>query len=317
MAAETGQCMSASPHNAPTTPVTICMVTYNSAALLPDTLAHLLAVTHYPAARWLVVDNASSDGTADLIRQRWPEVRVEQMGGNLGYPAAINRAFALADTELVAQVNPDVRVEPGWLAPLVAALEADTGAALAGGRILRPDGSTQFCGSRLHPWTALLGTRGARDPGEQPTCVDFHSPLFLTRRAAWQAVGGFDEGYTPGYYEDAELGFACRRAGWRVLFVPACRAVHLGSATFGRLSLRDFMRFYERNRLRFVCRNYPPLWLALHLMGEPAKAVESVARGYAREYGDAWRTLWRARAALRAFRAGWRQTDRPGPNPRT
>jgi GT2 family glycosyltransferase len=289
----------------PLPPVTICMVTYNSAKLLPDTLERLLAVTHYPAARWLMVDNASSDGTVELIRQRWPAMRVEQMGSNRGYPAAVNRAFALADTELVVQINPDVRVEPDWLAPLVAAMMNNSAVAMAGGRILRPDGSTQFCGTRLHPWSALIGTRGAHDPGNRMAYVDFHSPLFLVRRSAWQAVGGFSEIYTPGYYEDAELGFAFRRARRPVLFVPECRVVHLGSAAFKLLPQRSFMRFYERNRLLFVFRNYPVAWLALHLPGEFAKAVESLLRGYLREYFGAWQTLWRERAAIRVFRNDW------------
>ena len=295
--------------NAPTPapPVTICMVTYNAARLLPDTYARLRVVTNYPAARWLVVDNASSDGTAELVRQRWPDVQLELMDSNLGYPAAVNRAFALADTEFVVQVNPDVRVEPDWLAPLVAALEREPAAAMAGGRILRPDGSTQFCGSHLHPWCALLGSRGAREPGEQTTRVDFHSPLFLVRRPAWEAVGGFSEVYSPGYYEDAELGFAFRRARRPVLFVPECRATHLGSATFALLPQRSFMSFYERNRLLFIFRNYPPAWLALHLAGEGAKALESLLRGYPLEYARAWLTLWRQRAAIGAFRRNWQR----------
>ena len=288
-------------------PVTICMVTYNSARLLPDTFARLRAVTEYPAARWLVVDNASSDGSAELVRRCWPDVRVEVMNSNIGYPAAINRAFAIAETGYVVQINPDVRVEPGWLAPLVAALEDDANVAMAGGRILRPDGSTQFCGTRLHPWSALLGTRGARDPGARAVRVDFHSPLFLVRRSAWQAVGGFSEVYTPGYYEDTELGFAFRRARQAVLFVPECRAVHLGSATFALLPQRRFMSFYERNRLQFVCRNYPAVWLALHLVGELAKALESLARGYPLEYARAWQHLWRQRTAIARFRQSWQQ----------
>ena len=299
----------ASPENKTAPAVTICMVTFNSAPLLPDTFARLRAATHYPSARWLVVDNASSDGTAELVRRCWPGVRLEVMASNLGYPAAINRAFALADTDYVVQINPDVRVEADWLAPLVAALEDDPAVAMAGGRILRPDGSTQFCGTRLHPLTALLGTRGARDPGERVVRVDFHSPLFLVRRAAWQAVGGFSEVYAPGYYEDAELGFAFRRARRSVLFVPECRAVHLGSATFALLPQRKFMSFYERNRLQFVFRNYPAAWLALHLAGELAKALESLVRGYPLEYARAWQHLWRQRAEIGAFRARW---QRPG-----
>lgn len=292
-------------------PVTICMVTYNAARLLPETFTRLRAVTNYPAARWLVLDNASSDGSAELVRQRWPDVRLEQMDTNLGYPAAVNRAFALADTELLVQINPDVLVEPDWLAPLVAALEHEPAAAMAGGRILRPDGSMQFCGSHLHPWCALLGTRGARDPGEHLARVAYHSPLFLVRRAAWQAVGGFTEIFSPGYYEDAELGFAFRRAHRPVLFVPDCRAVHLGSATFALLPPRRFMSFYERNRLLFVFRNYPAAWLALHLAGEGAKALESLVRGYPLEYARAWQTVWRQRAAIGAFRRSWQRASSP------
>jgi len=288
-------------------PVTVGLVTCNAAELLPRTLVRLLAVTHYPAVRWRVLDNASTDGTVELLARDFPAVQVERLPANLGYPAAVNRLVAGADTELVAQVNPDVLVEPDWLAPLVAALEQQPDAAQAGGRILRPDGTTQYCGSRLHPLYALTGTRGARDPGGRPARVDFHSPLFLVRRAAWAAAGGFNAVYTPGYYEDAELGFAFRRAGRPVLFVPACRAVHLDAATFGRLPRRDFLRIYERNRLLFVFRNYPPAWLAVHLALEGVKALQSLAGGYGAEYRAAWRAVRAAwpeiRARRRAIRA--------------
>ncbi len=297
-------------------PVTVGLVTFNAAGLLPRTLPRLLAVTQYPAVRWLVVDNASADGTADLLARDFPAVQVERLPANLGYPAAVNRLVARADTEYVAQVNPDVLVEPDWLAPLVAALERQPSAAQAGGRILRPDGTTQYCGSRLHPLYALLGTRGARDPGARPARVDFHSPLFLVRRAAWQAVGGFSEVYTPGYYEDAELGFAFRRAGWPVWYVPECRAVHLDAATFGRLPRRDFMRLYERNRLLFVFRNYPRSWLAVHLAGEGLKALQSLAGGYGAEYCQAWaavRQAWPAIVQRRTALRGGGREDLPSP----
>ncbi len=290
-------------------PVTVCMVTYNAAGLLPDTFARLLTVTNYPAVRWLVVDNASSDGTAELVRQRWPQVRLVPMGANLGYPAAVNRAFGLADTELLVQINPDVRVEPDWLAPLVAALEREPAAAMAGGRILRPNGRTQFCGSNLHPWSALLGTHGAHDPGEHAARVDYHSPLFLVRRPAWESIGGFNELYSPGYYEDAELGFCFRRTRQPVLFVPECRAIHLGSATFALMPQRSFMSFYERNRLLFVFRNFPTAWLVCHLAAEWVKALGSLVRGYPLEYAQAWLTVWRQRAAIAAFRRSWQHTS--------
>ncbi|TAN38427.1 MAG: glycosyltransferase family 2 protein [Verrucomicrobia bacterium] len=285
------------------------MVTYNAVALLPDVLTRLLVVTNYPAVRWLVVDNASTDGTADMVAQQFPQIRVERMAANLGYPAALNRAIALAETDLVAQVNPDVLVESDWLAPLVEALLRAPNIGMTGGRILNSDGTTQFCGTRLHPLYGLLGNRFPFDPGNHEAEVDFHSPLFLVRKTAWQVANGMNELYSPGYYEDAELGWNLRRTGWRVLFVPASRAVHLGSASFGRLARHDFMRIYERNRLLFVFRNFPTTWLTLHVLLEGIKAVECLLRGYFREYLAAWREIFHRRAEIRLFRATWQHTD--------
>ena len=72
-------------------PVTVGLVTFNAAGLLPRTLPRLLAVTQYPAVRWLVVDNASADGTADLLARDFPAVQVERLPANLGSPAAVTR----------------------------------------------------------------------------------------------------------------------------------------------------------------------------------------------------------------------------------
>lgn len=283
--------------------VTVCLVTYNAAQLLPEALGRLLAVTNYPAVRWLVVDNASTDGTVELLAQQFPQVRVERTPSNVGYPAAMNRAMELADTDLVAQVNPDVLVERDWLAPLVSALLRAPDIGMTGGRILRPDGTTQFCGTRLHLFYGLIGNYFPYDPGEREAGVHFHSPLFLVRKTAWRAAGGMNELYSPGYYEDAELGWNLRRTGWRVLFVPTSRAVHLGSASFGQLTRREFMRTYERNRLLFVFRNYPPTWLALHLMLEWIKALQSICGGYFTVYCAAWTVVQKNWSAIRQFRA--------------
>lgn len=287
-------------------PVTVCMVTYNAVALLPDSLTRLLTLTNYPAVRWLVVDNASTDGTADLVAQQFPQIRLARMASNLGYPAALNRAVALADTDLVAQVNPDVLVERDWLAPLVQSILQASDIAMTGGRILNPDGTTQLCGTRLHPFYGLVGNRFPTDFGDHETIVDFHSPLFLARTAAWRAAGGMNEIYSPGYYEDAELGWSLRRTGWRILFVPSSRAIHLGSQTFGQMPRREFARGYEHNRLLFVFRNYPPAWLALHLALEWIKALQSLFGGYFPAYCAAWLAVRKNWPTIHQFRSGWK-----------
>jgi GT2 family glycosyltransferase len=129
--------------------LSIIVVTFNSRADIDDCLAalaqHRAAVDH----EIVVIDNASTDGTATAVRERWPAVRVIDAGANLGFASATNLGFRHSSAELVLLLNPDTRVRQGALATMVELLDRRTDAAIVGPRLVDERGNAELSfGSR-------------------------------------------------------------------------------------------------------------------------------------------------------------------------
>jgi GT2 family glycosyltransferase len=183
--------------------------------------------------------------------------RVLRPGRNLGFAAGTNLGIAEASGEGIATVNDDVLVEPGWLAALVAALEADPGAAAVQGVNLQMDrpNLVDGCGIAWNRWwQAVQIGHGRPAPArtEEPREVfGVSATAALYRRTA---LGG--EVFDPrlvSYYEDVDLAVRLRAAGWRALLVPAARARHGGSVT-GRTLSRERWRLIHGNRYLVASR---------------------------------------------------------------
>ncbi len=227
-------------------PIAISVVSWNTRALLADCLDSLHA--DYAAGRVAVtvVDNASSDGSADLVAERFPWVRLIRAERNLGYGAAANLALADADAELLAVANADLRFEPDAIAALLDAAARNATAGALAPQLIGPGGRPQHS---LHPFPTvglgvLLSTGLARALGRRLALegqVDFtterdvdwaHGALLVVRATAWRAVGGFDPEQWL-YAEDLDLCWRLRRAGWRTRYVPSARVHHAVSAATG------------------------------------------------------------------------------------
>jgi hypothetical protein len=212
---------------------------------------------------WLI-DNGSRDGSVELVRARFPEVRVVALGANLGFAGAYDRVLRddalLGGRPLVALLNNDVRVAPGFAPPLVAAMAADD-VALCGSRLLSADGRlVDHAGGKL----ALIGggvdvAKYATAPEDAGAALAPHPTAFacggalVVRRAAYLALGGFDPGYVI-YHEDVDLGWRAWLMGWRVLHVPASVVYHEGGALMGRPDSPRRLFLSQRNRLRNLVR---------------------------------------------------------------
>lgn len=182
----------------PATPlVSLIMVTYNSAALLPACL-EALAATRYPAHELLIVDNASSDSTTVLVTEHAPQAQLVANRENLGFGRACNQGAQAAQGALLVFLNPDVLVTPNWLGLLVEHIAAHPEAG-----IICP--TTLYPGETPPPVHTLVGETAA-----VPGCA------LMIRRDAWQQLGGFDERYFL-YWEDTDLCWRAWLAGWRVL----------------------------------------------------------------------------------------------------
>ncbi len=186
-------------------------------------------------------------GLADLVLRS---------GRNLGFAGGTNLGIEAASAELVATVNDDVLVEPGWRATLAVALEADPRAAAAQGVTLRMDdpGRADGCGIAWNRWwqAVQIGHGLPAPAASEPVREIFgvSATVALYRRAALREVAPSGDVFDPrliSYYEDVELAGRLRTAGWRALLVPAARARHAGSATGATMS-RERWRLIYGNR---------------------------------------------------------------------
>ncbi len=234
----------------------VVTVTYSPGPHLDRFLASLPLATDRPV-RVLLADNGSIDGTPQEAVQRYPNVELWSTGANLGYGRAINRAAArLAGedqhtdgSEFLIVANPDVQWGPRSIDALLEAAARWPHAAALGPLIREPDGSVYPSARHLpslvrggmhavvgplwptNPWT--LAYRQERlEPTERPVGWLSGSCL-LVRRAAFDAVGGFDERYFL-YMEDVDLGDRLGKAGWLNVYVPSAEVLHHKGHATGR-----------------------------------------------------------------------------------
>jgi len=283
-------------------PVSVVMVTHNSKAHIEDALEALAADPLGPE-QVIVVDNASSDGTPDLVERYG--VDLFRQPENLGFPAGCNLGAVRARHPTLAFLNHDAVPAPGWLPPLLAALDqAGVGAAMPLIDLTYRPGHFFTSGSQL----TFLGFAWSTDTGQpipgdlSPQEVPFPSgAAFAIRRALFDQLGGLRPGYFL-YLEDVDFGWRLRLAGLRSLQVPASRVSH--DYDFERHAAK--MYYLERNRLRMLAANYQ--WKTLLLAAPAIAAVEvgvlaaAIKNQWGRDKLRSWRDLWRDRAAIREER---------------
>jgi GT2 family glycosyltransferase len=251
--------------------LSIIIVTFNSAREIDACLASLAADSSTVGHETLVVDNASSDGTAAAVRRHWPGVRVVDAGSNLGFAGGSNLGIRQTSGELVLLLNPDTVVEPDALGALVEALDSRADASVAGPRLVDAGGRAELSfGGMIGPFTELrqkllvtghdLGlplvsgyvdrlTRQIRE-------VDWVSgACLLVRRADAEAVGLLDERYFM-YAEDVDFCAAIRARGRKVLFAPAAEVVHLRGRSVSSRP-RPTEMAYRRSQLAFYTKHHP------------------------------------------------------------
>ena len=237
---------------------------WNGRADLPRCLDALLA-QDYPDFQVIAVDNASDDNSADLIASEYPAVTLLRQATNRGFAGACNAGLRHAITgdrpaDVMILLNQDTEVQPGWLAGLVAPLAADPRTGMTGSKALYPDGTIQHAGADLDPQVGGLHRGlGEADTGQwdQPGEVDFLSGVSLAiSRAAYDATGGLDEGFSPVYFEDVDWCYRVRAAGFRLLYAPASVLIHHERSAQADGSYASVYP-YQRNRLRLLLKHWP------------------------------------------------------------
>ena len=220
----------------------------------------------------VVVDDASTDQTV-LLPLLAEGVRVIVNPGNAGFLDSVCTAARSSAAPYVMLLNNDTEVHAGWLDRLVDTMDQQPEAGVVGSKLLNADGTLQECGSLV--WRMGDGHNCGR--GESPDrpehCMlreaDYVSGAsLLVRRSVWTALGGFSPEFRPGYYEDTDLCFKARAAGWRVLVQPASVVTHLEGGTAGRDGSPGTMKaFQARNQRLFRAK-----WAAV-LAGHPVNGA--------------------------------------------
>jgi N-acetylglucosaminyl-diphospho-decaprenol L-rhamnosyltransferase len=307
--------------------VAVAIVSWNTRDLLARCLESFAAEVERGRAEVWVVDNASEDGSADMVRRRFPWVQLVASGENLGFGRAVNLVAGQTATEWIAPANADIALRDGALDALLAAGDRDVRAGAVAPRLVLPDGSTQHSvfGFPTLPFTVLFATglfrlsRTVADrialPGhwdkERARRVPWAVAAFLlVRRGAWDQVGGFDERQWM-YAEDLDLGWRLREAGWATRYEPRAHVDHESAAATSQFFGEDLPPHWQRSTYGFIARRrgVGHAWAValLQVLGTSIRWAYAARRAtaeperYAGER-DAY-ARW-VRLHLRAFRSG-------------
>jgi hypothetical protein len=270
----------------------VVVVSFEARETLVAGLAALRAPASFPL-ELVVVDNASTDGSAESVRAREPGALLIANGDNLGFARACNQGWRASRAPHVLFLNPDAEVTPGAVETLVSLLESRPAVGAAGPRTRGSDGTIQVStGPDLTPLAELrqrrlvlgVARREAHALAEAEALhAREHEPAWVSgsclvvRRAALEAVGGFDERFFL-YEEDADLCRRLREAGWRVVFTPAAEVKHHLGRSMSKAPRRARLEYHRSHLLYYGKHNGPFSRAALRIL--------LAARG-AREWLDA------------------------------
>ncbi len=250
--------------------VTLSIVSYCQKDLLDRCLARINSLNLPAGWRTILVDNKSSDGSADMVAMNYPWVELVRLKKNVGFAGGHNIAYAQTDSPVFIALNPDVIVMPGSLETLVRMFDRFPKAAVAGPCLLNPDGSPQFSARRFYTWQTIAcrrlpipGRKKANDYHLMKDCqldkllnVDWVlGAAMAVRRAAFNGKELFDTRYKL-YFEDVDLCYFVQKRGWDILYCPQSKMIHDHQRTSARIFFSSaiinhfisWIRFYLKSR---------------------------------------------------------------------
>jgi len=278
---------------------------YNGVDLLKANLPSVLVALE----RWgggfevIVVDDGSNDGSLELLRRDFPEVRVLVNDQNLGFSRTCNRGFAEAQHSILLAINTDVWMEPDSVASLLPHFDDPQVFAVTPNVLVEREGTNQGVTSGIYRKGFL---KGRAWPCGQPVGVReifFAVGACVAYRAEMvRALGGYAEIYSPYLFEDVDLSYRAWRRGWASLHEPGATVHHLSNGTLCKVKKRFHRVIYFRNRFIFHWSNLTdPRWLAANLLHTAFRLLGSWMWLDTSYYLSFWGALcqWRRILALR------------------
>jgi hypothetical protein len=237
-------------------PVSVLVLNWNNGKITNECLASLQCLEH-DDFKVIVLDNGSTDRSVELIRERFPEVEIVELGANLGFAKGNNEGIRVAlerGVEYVWLLNNDTTVDPKALRALVEKAESDPKIGAVGSAIYymsEPERLQAWGGGYVNFWVGRA--RHFFRPVTDNKIQFLMGASLLLRRAALESVGLLDEGFFL-YWEDTDLCFRLRRAGWRLAVAGDSKVWHKAGATVGQKGpqldatlSRSSVQFFEKN----------------------------------------------------------------------
>ncbi len=287
--------------------LSVVFINFNGLQLFQEHFASVLDAVRReePNAEFIVVDNASQDGSAEWLAGNYPEIRLLREEHNRFFAPAANRGIAEAGNNLILLLNPDVHADRPCLGDVLARFAAEERLFALSPRLIDPrDGSQEklFCYRRNRGTVDLVTPSDFSPEAERPVPYGTGGALFL-RRDVFLQLGGFREIYAPFYWDDPDLGLRAWDAGWRTVYFPASRFSHYHSSLVSAWhDKRTIRRIYERNRLLFMHINMGgSAWRMSYALWLPLRLLRSLFSD--RVFWSGWLDFRRLK---RRVPAGWR-----------
>jgi GT2 family glycosyltransferase/lipopolysaccharide/colanic/teichoic acid biosynthesis glycosyltransferase len=243
--------------------LSVIIVNYNVRHFLENAIHSIKRAIKDIEAEIFVVDNASDDGSVEMLREKFPEVQLITNPINLGFAAGNNIALIKAKGKYIALINPDTVVQEDTFTSLIDFLQLNKNVGLVGCKILNPDGTLQLACRRSFPtpWTAFTKVVGLASlfpdskifgkynltylNPDKTYEVDAVSGSFMfLRREAYDQVGGLDESYFM-YGEDLDWCYRIQKTGWRIFYYPETKIIHYKGESTRRSNIDELKMFYD------------------------------------------------------------------------
>jgi GT2 family glycosyltransferase len=249
--------------------LSIIYINYNTRGLLKQSLKHLFYINPAVDFEVIVVDNHSTDGSTEMVREKFPQVRLIESMDNYGYAAGVNLGIAEATGNYVAVFNPDIFINKGSIEAAVNYLDNNPDAGLVGPKLVNADGSLQYsCYAFPNFYTPLLrrtflgktlfGKKGLdrylmKNFDHAESCeVDWLlGGALFARVSALKKVGLLDERFFL-YFEDTDLARKLKASGYRIIYLPSAKIVHLHRRESADTSLIKSLIFKKATRIHIA-----------------------------------------------------------------
>ena len=222
--------------------------------------ANLPAVVSLAADEIVIVDDASTDGSAEFIAQSFPQIKLISHSRNCRFPITVNNGFSHATGDIIFLLNQDVKPDKNLL--------VNSLPHFADSKIFAVTFSEQN-----RSWAKGEFKNGFLEFTNGPRDNRIHESLWASggsaafRKDLWDQFGGFDPIFTPGYFEDLDLGWQARRAGYKIIWDPECSVKHLTETAFNKaFSPKELQYIKERNYLLAHWKNLDQDQLAIHFV---------------------------------------------------